>query len=526
MKGKTLRVLLVEDNAGDARLLREMFSTEREGSFELTHLLRISEAVNHLAKGGVDVVLLDMGLPDGHGLDTVRRARAAAPGVPVIVLTGLDDEALAAEAMKEGAQDYLIKGQIEKRALPRALRHAIERHRMQTETSEIKKLQMQLKDDFLSHVSHELRSPLTAIYQFGTILADGLAGETKPEQQEYLQIILRNALQLRAMIDDLLEATRAQAGKFNIEAQCVNVSDAIVDAVSTVRRTAGAKQITLSFDASAHVLSAHTDPMRLQQILLILLENAIKFTPNGGAVKVQAQVLERDRNLLVVEVTDSGCGIQPEMTERIFERHFQAATPGEEARKGLGLGLYICKELVMAQGGQVWAQSTAGQGALFSFTVPIFSLGNLIGPLYRNEAWPADTVALMSVSVGSQDGWLSKEKREEWCRESRNLIQECLLPNLDVLLPKMDSGGAREVFLVVVFANEQGAAVVAKRIRGQFERFERFKQAGLMFSVSYQFLSPVPAVVRVSLEDHVGKMAARIGEAIQCELQTRSMQHE
>src|ERR1700689_5136880 len=134
MKEKALQVLLVEDNAGDARLLREMFSKERSDSFEFTHLLRMSEAVAHLAKGGVDIVLLDMGLPDGHGLETVRRAHAAAPNVPLIVLTGLDDEALASEAMKAGAQDYLIKGQVENRALPRALRHAIERHRIQIET--------------------------------------------------------------------------------------------------------------------------------------------------------------------------------------------------------------------------------------------------------------------------------------------------------------------------------------------------------------------------------------------------------
>src|ERR1700731_4840408 len=137
MNEKPLQVLLVEDNAGDVRLLREMFSKERRDAFQLTHLLRMSEAETHLAKGGVDIVLLDLGLPDGHGLDTVRRAHAAAPGVPVIVLTGLDDEALAADAMNAGAQDYLIKGQIENRALPRALRHAIERHRMQVETAYI-----------------------------------------------------------------------------------------------------------------------------------------------------------------------------------------------------------------------------------------------------------------------------------------------------------------------------------------------------------------------------------------------------
>ena len=110
MKEKTLQILLVEDNAGDARLLREVFSKEKPDSFDVTHLLRMSEAVIHLAKGGVDIILLDMGLPDGHGLDTVRRAHAAAPGVPVIGLTGLDDEALAAEAMKAGAQDYRMNG--------------------------------------------------------------------------------------------------------------------------------------------------------------------------------------------------------------------------------------------------------------------------------------------------------------------------------------------------------------------------------------------------------------------------------
>jgi DNA-binding NarL/FixJ family response regulator len=172
---RALRVLLVEDNAGDARLLREMFSKEKAGSFELTHKTRMSEAEVHLARGGVDVVLLDMGLPDGHGIENLRRARAAAPDVVMMVLTGQDDEVLAAEAIKEGAQDYLIKGQIENRALPRALRHAMDRQRMQTESDRMRNLQLQLRDDFLSHVSHELRSPLTSIYSFTTIVADGLA---------------------------------------------------------------------------------------------------------------------------------------------------------------------------------------------------------------------------------------------------------------------------------------------------------------------------------------------------------------
>src|ERR1700722_6516002 len=251
MEEKALQVLVVEYNAGDARLLREMFSKERPGSFELTHKTRMSEAEIHLARGGVDVVLLDMGLPDGHGIENLRRARAAAPDVVMMVLTGLDDEGLAAEAIKEGAQDYLIKGQIENRALPRALRHAMDRQRMQTESDRMQNLQLQLRDHFLSHVSHELRSPLTAIYSFTTIVADGLAGETSPQQGDCLQIVLRNVRQLQAMIEDLLEVTQVQEGKLSIELEAVALGEAIEYALDIRKSAAKEKEIAVSAQCAA-----------------------------------------------------------------------------------------------------------------------------------------------------------------------------------------------------------------------------------------------------------------------------------
>ncbi|HXP08762.1 MAG TPA: hybrid sensor histidine kinase/response regulator, partial [Acidobacteriaceae bacterium] len=324
---KALRVLLVEDNAGDARLLREMFSKEETGSFSLTHLTRMSEAEKYLAKGGVDIVLLDMGLPDGHGLETLRRARAAAPDVVMIVLTGLEDEALAAESIKEGAQDYLIKGQIENRALPRALRHAMERHRMQAETDAMRMHQLQLKDEFLSHVSHELRSPLASIYSFTTIISDGLAGETNSQQNEYLQIILRNVRQLQSMIEDLLEVTQAQAGKLKIDSQPFSLDEAIAYAVATQGGAAREKEIALSYQSSADLPLAYADAMRVRQVLTILLDNAVKYTPDGGMVKVQARVCAQDRGFLEVEVSDTGCGIKPEALARVFEHLYQVSDP-------------------------------------------------------------------------------------------------------------------------------------------------------------------------------------------------------
>ena len=129
-KNQLKRLLLVEDNAGDARLLREMFNEEGSPPTELTHVMTLSDAERYLAERAVDAILLDLGLPDAQGLSAVRRAQAAAPRVPLVVLTGLDDESVAAQALQEGAQDYLIKGQIETRGLLRALRYAIERKTM------------------------------------------------------------------------------------------------------------------------------------------------------------------------------------------------------------------------------------------------------------------------------------------------------------------------------------------------------------------------------------------------------------
>jgi signal transduction histidine kinase len=521
VKEKALQVLLVEDNAGDVRLLREMFGKERPDSFELTHFLRMSEAEVHLAKGGTDIVLLDMGLPDGHGLDTVRRAHRVAPDVPMIVLTGLDDEALAAEAMKEGAQDYLIKGQIENRALPRALRHAIERHRMQAETDLIRTQQIQFKDQFLSHVSHELRSPLSAIRQFVTILLDGLAGELQPEQHEYMGIVLRNVKQLQSMINDLLEVTRVQAGKLMIEPQRTSISDAIGYAVDTLQGAATAKRIMLCSDIGPELPSVCTDPTRLRQILIILVDNAIKFTPANGEVKIHARVFDKDPSLLVLEISDSGCGISPDMTERIFERLFQTSDPSLEGRKGLGLGLYICKELVTRQGGQIWAKSPPGQGSVFSVTLPIFSLPALISPAFRKEGRANGPVTVVVTEIGSQSGWLSDEVRTEQSHGVREVLQRCLHSHLDVLLPKMGVAGAVELFFIVAITDAIGGEAISKRIREQLH--DHVQQAGLTLSTSYQPLAPARPHSGESIENFLEQLASGVQELINVEIESRRM---
>jgi signal transduction histidine kinase len=509
---KALQVLLVEDNAGDARLLREMFSKEEAGSFALTHLTRMSEAEKRLAEGGVDIVLLDMGLPDGHGMETLRRARAAAPDVVMIVLTGLEDEALAAESIKEGAQDYLIKGQIENRALPRALRHAMERHRMQAETEAMRKHQLQLKDEFLSHVSHELRSPLASIYSFTTIISDGLAGETNPQQNEYLQIVLRNVRQLQSMIEDLLEVTQAQAGKLKVDLQPFSLDDAIAYAVATLGGSAKEKEIALSYQSSADLPLAYADAMRVRQVLTILMDNAVKYTPDGGMVSIRAGVCAPDPGFLQVEVSDTGCGIQPDLIARVFEHLYQVSDPaistGRAGRRGLGLGLHIAKELVIRQGGEIWVTSEPHQGSHFFFTIPIFSLQDLIRPILTEERTAGECIAVITVGVTSRDGSLELPSRI--LAAVRGVLKDCLRPDKDVLLPDLGPGGEHGLFFAIASTQEQGAEIISKRILGQLERHEDLRTGEFNFAITHSYLAPIVRFANEPMEEFVEQVAAGI----------------
>jgi signal transduction histidine kinase len=527
MKDNPLQVLLVEDSAGDARLLREMFSKERAGSFELTHLVRLGDAETHLAKARADIILLDMGLPDGHGIATLRRAQAMAPGVPVVVLTGLDDEAQAAQAMQEGAQDYLIKGQIENRALPRALRHAIERQHMLTEAELARKYQVRFKDEFLSHVSHELRSPLNAIYQFVTILLDRLSGELNLEQSGNLEVVLRNVKQLQSMINDLLEVTASQSGKLVLELQPTSLWDAIVETLDTLRWAAKAKGITLSSDADRQLPLVCADPTRMRQILIILAENAIKFTPANGAVSIQARLLERDPGLLLIEVTDSGCGMSPDVLGRIFERLFQAPIAASAARRGLGLGLYICKDLVNRQGGEIWATSTLGQGAVFSVTVPIFSLFESIALAFRRGKYVDGPVALVVTEIGSQTGWLSEQVRAEQSHEVRRVLKQCLQPELYILLPRMGFAGAVELFFILAATDQIGAAALVQKVREQLDLSDQIQHAGLTHSTCYRFLKSdaIQPSSSESIENYLGTMTVEVQEFMNEEISRRTVSH-
>src|ERR1700694_419394 len=240
------------------------------------------------------------GIEDIYELTYIRKDGSRFPAVvSVTALRDAEDEIIG----------YLLIGTDNT-----ARKHAEEeRTQLEGALERIRQDQMRFKDEFLSHVSHELRSPLTAIKQFTTILLGGLAGELNKEQREYQQIVLKNIRQLQAMIDDLLAVTRLETGKLTVEPESVSVASAVTDSFNTLQGAARAKGVSMSSDLPPELPPAHADPTRLRQILIILLDNAIKFNADGGTAPLQAQLLPDAPRFLLLEVSDTGCGISPEM---------------------------------------------------------------------------------------------------------------------------------------------------------------------------------------------------------------------
>ena len=230
--------------------------------------------------------------------------------------------------------------------------------------------QLQAKDQVLSHVSHELRTPLTAAHQFVTILLDGIAGELGEEQREYLEIVLRNLKQLQAMIGDLLDTTRARGGKLTIDSYPLEPFAIVDDLIRILRSPAAEKNITLEVvRTDAPIVWA--DSARLRQILTNLLDNALKFM-GTGTISVSIGTHPEHPGFVCFKVADNGPGIPANSTERIFERLYQIGEDVDSRRKGLGLGLYICRELAARMGGKLWVESELGHGATFLLTLPIY----------------------------------------------------------------------------------------------------------------------------------------------------------
>jgi signal transduction histidine kinase len=223
------------------------------------------------------------------------------------------------------------------------------------------------KSEFLANMSHELRTPLNAIIGFSEVLVDRMFGELNEKQDEYLKDIYASGQHLLSLINDILDLSKIEAGRMELEATDFDLPSAIDNALTLVRERASRRGIALGHTIDERLGMLRGDERKVKQVLLNLLSNALKFTPEGGRIDVSARVND---GVAEVSVADTGVGIAPEDQEAVFEE-FRQVGRADKKVEGTGLGLALSRKFVELHGGRIWVQSTVGAGSTFTFTLPL-----------------------------------------------------------------------------------------------------------------------------------------------------------
>jgi len=225
----------------------------------------------------------------------------------------------------------------------------------------------QHKSEFLANMSHELRTPLNAIIGFSEVLSERMFGELNEKQEEYSKDIHASGQHLLALINDILDLSKIEAGRMELELTEFDLPTALDNALMLVRERAQRRSLTLHKDVDAGVGQIQGDERKIRQVVLNLLSNAIKFTPEGGRIELAAVP---KGGCVKVSVSDTGVGIAPEDQEKVFEEFRQVGTADKKA-EGTGLGLTLCRKFIELHGGRIWVRSQLGAGSTFTVTIPV-----------------------------------------------------------------------------------------------------------------------------------------------------------
>ena len=482
---EVIRVLLIEDNHGYAEIIGIMLDRSHDIRFDLKNAASLLEGLKHVVKDAIDVILLDLKLPDSRGIETFDTLYSRAQSVPIIVLTAIDNDKLALEAVKKGAQDYLVKDQVNSKSLVHAIRYAVERKRMaemlftaahewrttfdaignvvclidyerniircnkamtellnmpftdiikknccelihgsrmpikgcpfetlkktygreeillqrrdrwfqisvdpliderknliggvhiMTDISREKEID-RMKSELISNVSHELRTPLSTIKEGIALLFDGSLGGLHLEQKDMLSRVKSNVDRLSRLIDDLLDMSRIEAGKMEIEKSFVDISALIKEVISSFQNQANKKNIKFVITIMKNMLPMYIDRGRISQVMTNLISNSIKFTPAYGCITVEIRDGKKEAE---ISVSDTGIGIAQKNITGLFDRFSQFDREYGPGERGTGLGLPISKEIIEMHGGRIWVKSESGKGSTFIFTLPRLCLDRTI----------------------------------------------------------------------------------------------------------------------------------------------------
>ncbi|MDA8173293.1 MAG: ATP-binding protein [Nitrospiraceae bacterium] len=371
-----LRALLIEDNPSDARLIKEIFSFASNGEATLEIAQSLTGGLE-LLENPPDIVLLDLSLPESRGMDTFFRVREKVPNVPIVLLTGLDDEETAIQAIKSGAQDYIVKGKADE-SLWRSINYAMERKRLLNEREgligeldltlrELKVLADHLQkrnrelEEFAAVAAHDLKSPLQIIVNYLRLLQSRYGELLDARGLEYIDIASTSSKRMAELIDNLLRYSRLD---MELPVAQIESGQALSIALKNLEVRIAESGAVVTSDALPEVVCNDT---RLSQLFQNLIDNAIKF--RGSAPPRVHVSCAKSNGEFCFTVRDNGIGIAPGAAERIFNAFQRLHDKGDYP--GTGLGLAICRKIVQKWGGRIWVEPGPESGSVFCFTIPM-----------------------------------------------------------------------------------------------------------------------------------------------------------
>ncbi len=370
----SINILIVEDSSFSRKMLYNILKARRYNVFAAKNAKECFELLN---KEEIDLLLLDYELPDMNGYEILTKIKKEKKfaSLPVIIVSAADDEEVIAKLLKKGASDFIKKPYSIEHLLLKCSLHIknyinvkiIESHQKKLNES-LKKIKWMEKQRniFFSSISHDLKIPLSSISGFVDIL---LEKETDKEKRNYLKSIKNSVQTMLLLINDILDMSRIENGKMSINKEKLNLEEFIEEIKEMFKPIADKKHLTFSVnieDKSPKLIK--TDPLRLKQILVNLIGNAIKFTPENGKVKL---LIKKQDGKLQFNVIDTGIGISKEKQKHIFDLFSQEEDSTAQKYGGSGLGLTISSKLVKLLGGELQVESEKDKGSRFFFSIPI-----------------------------------------------------------------------------------------------------------------------------------------------------------